>query len=467
MNFDDIFRRMRAALPGTAKAGAPQADAESRRGDTERGSRVAWDEELGRFHDRLWVDTRLLQTLRDIREMDQLDGRVKKIHGRSARAAAKGGLRLVATGQPRLEREWRDFVCRSRLNNPQKLISDLRGLIMDGHLCLQWVLDREGRVVGAPRMPVETLRPRIDRTGTFPDPARAWEQVDLGSGKVEATFGLWQMSVGRLDPLNFDDWGSPGRPYLDATRSVWKKLVMTEEDAVLRRHMRAPQRMSHVLEGASQDELNDYRAEVEANQAHGAVRDYYLNKKGAVTPIEGDANLDQIADVVHLLDTFAAGSPMPKGLFGYIGELSRDILEDIKKDWYDELSAMQEVAASVYAQGFRLHLLLRGINPQAYDFDVAFVERLTDTPNQRADLALKTQALGASHETVFEIAGLNATAELEAIRREREMLDPYPEPEDIGELPGGAPTRRGGPRVSVTPGNAPKGESATSITTTR
>ncbi|HBL5441012.1 TPA: hypothetical protein LR361_005010, partial [Escherichia coli] len=60
---------------------------------------------------------------------------------------------------------------------------------------------------------------------------------------------------------------------------------------------RAPLRMSHVLEGASQEDLNLYRAEVERDQAYGNWRDFFLNKKGSVTSVSGDANLDQIADV--------------------------------------------------------------------------------------------------------------------------------------------------------------------------
>lgn len=41
--------------------------------------------------------------------------------------------------------------------------------------------------------------------------------------------------------------------------------------------------MSHVLEGASQEDLNLYRAEVERDQAYGNWRDFFLNKKGSVT----------------------------------------------------------------------------------------------------------------------------------------------------------------------------------------
>ena len=65
--------------------------------------------------------------------------------------------------------------------------------------------------------------------------------------------------------------------------------------------------------------------------------DFYANHKGGVTGVNGDANLDQINDVVHLLDTFFSGAPAPKGLFGYSEGLSRDILEDLKKDYFEEI----------------------------------------------------------------------------------------------------------------------------------
>src|SRR3546814_1627187 len=98
---------------------------------------------------------------------------------------------------------------------------------------------------------------------------------------------------------------------------------------------------------------------------------------------------DLIADVSHLLETFFTGAPAPKGLFGYAGDLSRDILDDLKADYYDELDALQDTCSYVYELGFRMELLMKGINPDAVDFDVNFAERRTDSPNQRADRALK------------------------------------------------------------------------------
>lgn len=462
MGFFDFLKRKGAALPD-GSAGKPLAPGEIPASRTTEVGTRSQDVYLAMLRHRMWVDPRLLQVIRDVRDMDKVDGRVKKIHSRCARAAAKGGLRLVASGQPQLEREFKAYRKKIGLDNAQKLQSDLRGLLTDGNLALQWVLDEDGELVAGIRMPPETLRPNTNKAGMIAEPGKAYTQVDLASGGEAANFALWQLTIGRLDPENFDDWNSPGRPYLDASRSTWRKLVMTEEDTVIRRHMRAPLRMSHILEGATTTELAEYKLRTETAQGDGNFSDYYSNKKGGVTALQGDANLEQIADIVLLLDAFLSGGPMPKGLLGYTEGLNRDILEDLKREWYDEMAAVQLIAAGVYHQGFVLWLLLRGINAAAYDFSVQFAERITDTPNQRADHALKLQALGASQETVLETAGLNATDEKAARKREAAELDPYPNPDD--DDPHDTPGTDGKPRVAVTPGNGRKGESATTVST--
>lgn len=433
---------------------------------SELGKRSTPETEWASIYRKFWVDPEHRAKVLDIRAMDEQDGRVKKIHLRTARAAAKGGLRLRASADlKKLHREWDRWMRRMHLGRREKLESDLRGFLMEGNLPLQWVYDAAGNMVQAVRMPSESIVPLTTTAGTFEDPAKAYRQIDLITGQTLAEFALYQLTVGRLTPANYDDWSSLGRPYLDATRSVWRKLTMTEDDLVVRRRMRAPLRMSHILEGATKDEVEAYQKMIEGDQAHGMYKDYFSNKKGGVNALQGDANLDQIADVAHLLDTFFAGSPAPKGLFGYVGDLARDVLEDLKRDYYDELDSLQDNTSMLYGFGFRIHLLLQGMNPENMDFEVQFAERRTDTPNQRADLALKYAALGVSHDTVWSSAGLDPRQELAALEAQRKSTDPYPE----DELAGGelhdpdAPAKPAAARVNVTPGNQRKGESGTTI----
>lgn len=418
----------------------------------ERGYRPTPDRRSIYMYQRMWVEPDFRARVMDVREMDQKDGRVKKIHGRMARTAIKGGLLLRGNPTKSIRDRWDAFSRRLNLHRREKLESDARGLVMEGNLPMQWVLTDGNQVGAGVRMPSETIKPLINENGRFIDNAKAYEQIDFTRGSVVAQFALWQLTLARLTPDNYDDQGCMGRPYLDSARTIWRKLDMTEQDLVLRRRDRAPLRFVHTLEGASKDDLEEYELK-QRHREHEFSRDFYLNKKGGVAALQGDSNLDQIADVAYLLDTFFAGSPAPKGLFGYAGDLSRDILEDMKRDYFEEVDSLQDTLSFVYQMGFHIDLLFAGVDPDATEFEVAYAERNTETLSQRTDRALKMQALGFPNSLVWETAG-GDTAEILARREEeRTSKDPYPDPNNMG----------GTPNVSVTPGNQRKAESATTI----
>lgn len=454
VNLSDIWARLRG---GSSPVAAVDA---GNKPNSELGKRPTPENSTKYLYRMMWVDPDVRQAILDVREMDRLDGRVKRIHARIARDAVKGGLLLRQTkDSPALRKEWSGFVDRLQLRNPQKLKSDARGLAMEGNLPLQWVLDDALNVIGGIRMPSETLMPNVGDNGRFLSPAEAYHQMDLTTGVKLASFPMWQLFLCRLDPDSFDDQGALGRPFIDASRDVWRKLRMTEEDLVIRRRHRAPLRLAHVLEGATPEQLEDYKAEVEKDKGE-ITTDFYLNKKGAVSAVQGDAALGEIGDVVHLLDTFFAGSPFPKGLMGYTDGMARDILEDLKRDYYEEIDSFQDTLAFGYEFGFRLHLLLKGIVLDPDEASVGFAERKTETPNQTTDRALKWRALGLPDDMIFEEMGFNAQQVRERKEEAIKRGDPYPGTVDMP--PGGNPPGGNAP-VKITPGNAPKGESATSI----
>lgn len=422
----------------------------------ERGDRVDADTAVKRLYENMWLPSDRRAMVLTMRDMDRKDGRVKRIHSRVARDCIRGGLVMQANepnSSEALKRHWEGFKGRLQLDNAEKLKSDARGFVMEGNLPLQMVMDEAMNVIAAVRMPSETIVPVTDMGGRFKNPARAYEQRDVLTGETLASWAAWQMMMARLDPDSFDDLGSMGRPFLDACAVTWKKLNMTEEDLVIRRRMRAPLRMAHVLEGADDPAIAKYRKQVEGEKGEIST-DFYLNRKGGVTAVQGDATLGDIEDVVHLLDTFYAGSPAPKALFGYTGGLQRDILEDLKRDYYDEIDGLQDTLANAYAVMFRIHLLFKGIDPATDEFTLRFAQRRTDTPNQVADLALKYLAIGLPDDMVFADMGLDPDLVRKKRIEQAERSDPYPT--DPG-APGAAA------RVSVTPGNARKGESGTAI----
>ncbi len=422
----------------------------------EQGDRLASDDAMKRLFATMWIDHERRAKVQLMRQMDVEDGRVKQIHSRLARDCIRGGLVLQVNetkSSETLKREWSAFMGRLQLDRREKLKSDSRGFVVEGNLALQLVYADSMDVVAAVRMPSETMVAVTDMGGRFKDPGKAYEQRDVMTGNTIGSWGAWQMAWSRLDPDNFDDLGSMGRPFLDACAVKWRQLVMTEEDLVIRRRMRAPLRLAHVLEGADDDTLIKYRKDVERGQGE-ITTDYYLSRKGGVTAVQGDASLGDIEDVTHLLDTFYAGSPAPKGLFGYTGNLQRDILEDLKRDYYDEVDGLQDAQAAGYELAFRMHLLFKGVDPAPGEFTLRFAERRTETRNQNADLALKQMALGLPWDMIWADMGLDPDYVRAKLEDQANAKDPYPLPSATDKPPG---------NVSITPGNARKGESGTAV----
>lgn len=419
----------------------------------EIGRRTTDENALNAIYRGMWVDPELRVAIYDIRRMDRIDGRVKRIHNRVAIDTVRGGLTMtLAEPNERISREWIAFKRRLQLHRPAKLRSDARVLAMQGNLPMQWVLDERNAVCAGVAMPAETFTPNTDATGRFRDVRRAWKQVDAMSGQILAEFPLWKISMARLDPDSYDDLGAMGRPFLDASRSTWQKLTMSEEDLVIRRRTRAPQKLSHVLEGASPEELAAYRAAVEKN-ANDITTDFFQNRKGGVTVLQGDATMGEIGDVKHLLDTWFAGSPVLKFLLGYTDGLARDVLEDLKRNYYDDIDHLQDELAFVYDEGFQLHCLLNGIDPGSVNYTIKFAERRTESPTQTADRMLKLQALGIPPDMTFEEMGYDPADVAKRRDAWDKTHDPYPQGAG-GDTP---------PDVKITPGNGRKGDSATSI----
>ena len=99
----------------------------------EIGYRATPENSIKYIYRQMWVDPELRSMVLDIRHMDRVDGRVKKIHTRMARTAIKGGLIIdtVSTNK-RIIRLWSQFAKRLALNNVNKLESDARGLVIEG-----------------------------------------------------------------------------------------------------------------------------------------------------------------------------------------------------------------------------------------------------------------------------------------------------------------------------------------------
>lgn len=409
------------------------------------------------------VDHDYNSIMADVNKMDLEDGRVKQIHNKIARDATRSGVSFISndkTPSPKMADEAKAFIKRCRLDEREKLKSDARFLVKDGELFLENVMDDQLNVVAMRRLPSVSMRPNVDATGRFRDITKAYLQYEPITNQIIATFAAWQITHIRRD-ANADDPGDRGRPLFDADRVTWKKLVMTEEDLVIRRRTRAPLRSLHTLEGATDAELEAYMARNKDVIEHplDVMSDYFSNKKGSVQPIQGDANLDQINDVKELKDDFFAGIGMPRHLVGYLENINRDVYADSLEAYYEILEEVQELLADGYEAGLRLQYLLRGINADGYDWDLTFNGRKVESDNQLADRMLKHKALGIPNTLVWPQLKYNVDQVNAARAKEAATNDPY-EQRLQQELGG---TQPGGKKITNVNGNARKGESAVSV----
>jgi hypothetical protein len=333
----------------------------------EQGDRLASDDALKRLYATMWVDFERRAMIRQIREMDQRDGRIKQIHNRLARDCIRGGLVLQLiekSSSETLKREWQAISGRLQLDHAAKLKSDARGLVVEGNLPLQLVFNDAMELVAGIRMPSDTIVAITDMGGRFKDAMNAYEQRDVMSSRTIGKWAAWQMALGRLDPDNFDDLGSMGRPFLDACAQTWQKLVMTEEDLVIRRRMRAPLRLAHVLEGAQPDDIDKYRKDHESRAGLRSRRLLLEQERRRDTDSgrrEPRSDQGRRAPAGHDVRR----QPGAEGTLRLHGQHEPRHPRGPEARLLRRGRRLQDVGAACYETAFRIHLLFKGIDPGA------------------------------------------------------------------------------------------------------
>ena len=104
-----------------------------------------------------------------------------------------------------------------------------------------------------------------------------------------------------------------------------------------RRKTRSGRKFVHIVEGASEPELEAYkeRNREALDDPFVAIADFFTNKPGTIQAIDGDARLAEYDDVMHHVRTFWLASPIAMSLLGYGQDLNRDVLEE-QKEQYDQ-----------------------------------------------------------------------------------------------------------------------------------
>jgi len=328
----------------------------------------------------------------DCRDMVRDDPRAKQALSTLARDATSGGFDLQITGPRAAQAQAAADALFARVGLFSRLDDWARLTFRDGDTFLELGVAGNGEIVQITRKPSLEMFRYSDDFDRFYDPAQAFywtahpTYTDRPPGDA-LLFPEWQMIHARWDR---DEGNRYGTPMLASARKAYKRMTQGELDIAVRRKTRAGMRYAHYLKGASQAQVEAYKAanKPALDDPYAAVADFFFNDDGKLEAVQGDARLSDIDDVLHHVDTFGVASPVPLELIGYGRNLNRDVLEEKKKQYDEALTSVRGwLAAEFILPLLERQWLLLGIWPDDLSTDVQWKSKKEATPVEMKDLA--------------------------------------------------------------------------------
>lgn len=349
--FNAIYRRF---FPAQAKTTSNETEPlpTARR----HGAQVAYQEV------RLQRDRRSI--VEDCRAMYSDDSRPEAMIRALAADSVRNGFVLTIEDDVMAERARQEAAAlASRLEIESRLDDWIRLTLRDGDTFNELSVDRGGGIVQVTRKPTLSMYRNSDRYDRFPDPAKAfyYSEDEYGLGRIPDDaifFAQWQVVHARW---NHDEGSRYGRPLFASGRKSFKRIQEGESNVAIRRKVRSGKRYQHRIEGGAEAVEEYMRVNQDAlDNPFAAVQDFFGNAD--IKVIEGDGTIGDIADIMHHIETFAFGSPVPLSLIGYGADLNRDILEQKLEQYRDaQVAVAKWAAAELYAPLLKTQWLLKGI----------------------------------------------------------------------------------------------------------
>lgn len=418
----------------------------------------------------LEVETSRRHVLRDVETLLRTDPLVDETNTRVSRKTVRGGIISTVKGSGKHEKQLavkkgnKPGRGSQLANKAQEIIDDfferckvdahsahwVARLIADGDLFLNVLvrMDSQPYIEKIQQVPPAIMKRNEDQFGRFIDASRAFSEIDPQNGlyfteiipdTAVRHFPLWS--------INHIRWkyrgGQYGNSQYVTIRKLSKQNATADDDMVVRRKVRAPLRRAHILGSkdapADSKAVDAYKKEHRESMLKGKyqpVTDYYMNGLGDVKNLEGDGNLDKIADIKYLYDKQNTGTIIPKGLIGHAEDINRDILDDQKEEYYDTIEDIRHLLE--YGDGgpfsglraiIDFELLLHGIDVEAtgLSYDINFRPLRTEDPTEvvnRTNAArkgglidLRTAVTSIAH--IFQVEDVDLL--LESLQQEKEQ----------------------------------------------
>lgn len=410
---DQINAFMRRILPSSQTTTSDETETKVRR----RGFRVA---DLRQQNDRRSL-------IEDSRQMYNEDTRPEAIIRTLAADATKGGYTVVVEDGPTAVAARRSVErLESNVDIKSRIDDWIRLTLRDGDSFLEMGVNRGKEVALVTRKPTPFMYRNSNKTDRFTEPERAFfyteEPLLWGTPPPDSIFfAEWQMTHARW---NHDEGQRYGRPLFASARTAWRRIQDGERNVAIRRKVRSGRRYQHRVEGddAAIDAYIDMNQDA-LDDPFAAVQDFFGNVD--IKVIDGDDSVGDINDILHHIDTFAFGSPVPLALIGYGKSLNRDILEQKLEQYERALEGVTRWGvAQILAPMIELQWLLDGIYPRNLVYHINWATKKlasAETLLAVAKAGAAFRALGWPDEQVIPILaplipGLNAEALLEAIK---------------------------------------------------
>jgi hypothetical protein len=349
---------------------------------------------------RMRADTDRRQIVLACRRMYKIDPRAKRVLSTLARDAMRGGFTVRVTGNPKAEEVARSLMTRLALDS--QLVKWARHTFRDGDSFLEIGVNAGQEITQVTRKPTLQMHRQSNRADRFDDPTHAFWMADsmwlLPDPPQDAVwFAEWQIIHARWD---HDEESRYGSPLFASADGQFKRMEEGEIDIAVRRKTRAGMKYSHKFPpGTPATDVEAYKAlnKDALDNPFAAVADFFSTAD--ITAVQGDARLQEIADVLHHVRTWWTASPVPMSLIGYGQDLNRDVLDKQKEQYDEELDPItQWLENEIIKPLIERQWLLAGILPEGLNYEIEWVVKgkltaatLKDAAN--ALLILKTLGL--------------------------------------------------------------------------
>lgn len=340
--------------------------------------------------------------IQEVRQAFDDDPRIQRACRMFGREAVRGGIVIVLKSGNNSLSEESLSKAQAVAERVQKIVNPLLEswavyTPIEGEQFTQAVVKGDvpnGELIRAKRMPTSSMERNTNDADEFPDPYRAFSQVDILTNGTVADFQLALMHHTRWNWIDGDRYG---KSELISIRRL-RRLVLLCEDAQARRRIsRAPQRVHWKFGGVFGGEIITPEWDVinrfkEENGFVMGVREQFDPTEVGrdtfgtlVEPIvvKGDQTVHEIDDLRYLQNVMAVGLPTPGPIYNLDAEkVNRDVVGDLRAEWLKQTQTLSGKLEDIIRWLMDLGLLLQGILPEAVDYTVRFSESTVETPSE-------------------------------------------------------------------------------------